>query len=623
MGRQKLSERGGQTGSSGGVEPRPSRTRRTEPLLAEVSWEVCHQLGGIYTVLRSKTPSMVEKWGSRYCLVGPYHAQSASVEFEATPLVGPFGRAVELLRERGVYAHFGRWLVTGRPHVILLQYMDVFPRLHEVKYRFWEDHGISLPGDDELINNVVAFSECCRLLMGCLSETESGRRPVVGHFHEWMAGGAIPLMRKDGWPGTVVFTTHATVLGRYLAMNDDRFYDHLPFYDGLLEAERYNVGAQHRLECAAAHGSQVFTTVSDVTSQECLALLGRKVDLLLPNGLNIQRFAALHEFQNLHNEYKQKIHEFTMGHFFPSYHFDLDKTLYFYTAGRYEYRNKGMDLTIEALARLNHMLRSARSEVTVVAFIITRRPLRSINVATLESGAMLDEFRRVTGAIKEQVGERLFHAAATGRVPDLNGLVDEYWRLRLTRTIHAWKRDALPGIVTHDLVDDAGDEVLGRLRGCRLWNDAGDPVKVIYHPDFIASTNPLFGIEYDEFVRGCHLGVFPSYYEPWGYTPLESIALGVPAVTSDLSGFGSYLRQLLPDHEQRGLYVVQRRYTSFNDAAQALADRMFTLAQMSRRERVTLRNKVESFSEHFDWANLAQRYHEAHQLALDRVEHAR
>jgi glycogen(starch) synthase len=601
------------------AEDPTSTLRRTEPLLLEVSWEACNQLGGIYTVLRSKVPSTVSRWGNRYCLVGPYNHASAQVEFEPAPLVGAVGQAVKSLQDMGLGAQYGRWMVSGRPHVVLLDYLTIFPRLHEVKYRLYADHGITTPPNDELINNVVAFGEMVRLFLSLLAQKESHRRNIIAHLHEWMAGAAVPMLRKENWPGSIVFTTHATLLGRYLATHDPIFYDHLPFFDAATEAKNFNVEAQHLIERAAAHGAHVFTTVSDVTADECRYLLGRNPDLLLPNGLNIQRFAALHEFQNLHNTYKEQIHEFTIGHFFPSYCFDLDTTLYFFTSGRYEYRNKGMDLTIEALARLNHRLRETGSPVNVVFFIITRAPCRSINVSALQSRAMLKEFRSITEAMKNQIGDKLFHAAATGQIPDLNGLVDDYWRLRLRRTIHAWKRSLPPTIITHDLIDDATDPVLQQLRSCRLFNHEHDPVKVIYHPDFITPTNPLFGMEYDQFVRGCHLGVFPSYYEPWGYTPLESIALGVPAVTSDLSGFGSYLAHLMPDHDRKGIYVAPRRYCDFNHSANELTERLFRFCQLSRRERISLRNQVESFSEHFDWHNLGRCYHEAHELALDRV----
>ncbi len=602
-----------------GVVPRSSGSGSAKPLLVEIAWEACNQIGGIYTVLRSKASSMVDKWKDRYCLIGPYNAQTATVEFEPAPLLGPMGQAVKQMQTQGIEIHFGRWLVTSRPYVVLINQQGFFDNLHEIKYRLWQDHHIPLPTDDALLNNVVAFGEACKQLLMLLAESESPRRKIVAHFHEWMAATAVPMLRRDHWPGTIVFTTHATQLGRYLAMHDEHFYENLPHYDASHEAAKYLVEAQHGIERAATHGAHVFTTVSDITGQECRHLLERKPDLLLPNGINTQRITALHELQNLHRKFKEKIHEFTIGHFFPSYHFDLDHTLYFFTSGRFEYRNKGMDLTIDALAKLNHQLRATDSKKVVVAFIVTRQPVKSISAAALQSRAMLDEFRTAAETIGEDLGKKLFHAAAEGRIVDLNSVVDEYWLLRLRRAIHAWKRDLPPAIVTHDMINDEHDPVLNQLRTCGLFNQECDRVKVIYHPDFISPSSPLFGLEYEQFVRGCHLGLFPSYYEPWGYTPLESIALGVPAVTSDLSGFGSYFKQLLPHHEEMGMHVLNRRGRPLHDAAEALAHRMLRFCQLNRRQRIALRNTVESTSEHFDWSHLSKCYHEAHELAMDRV----
>jgi glycogen(starch) synthase len=287
-----------------------------------------------------------------------------------------------------------------------------------------------------------------------------------------------------------------------------------------------------------------------------------------------------------------------------------------FTSGRYEYFNKGLDVTIEALARLNYRLREAKSPMTVVFFIITQAPFRSINVRALQSRAMLREFHTAVDAVKESVGDGLFLAAVSGKIPFLDGLMDDYWRLRLRRAIAAWRSHEPPAIVTHDLIDDAKDPVLNQLRTCQLFNLQSDPVKVVFHPDFVRATSPLFGMEYDQFVRGCHLGVFPSFYEPWGYTPLESIALGVPAVTSDLSGFGSYLKQVVPDHAAKGVYVVPRRHNDFHHAAEELTQRLFRFASLGRRDRIALRNSVESLSQHFDWSNLSTHYHQAHNLAL-------
>ncbi|MEM9020001.1 MAG: glycosyltransferase [Planctomycetota bacterium] len=600
----------------------PPPPKRADPMLLEIGWEVCNKMGGIYTVLRTKVPSMMARWGQRYCLVGPYNHDSAQVEFEpASPeqMDSPIGQAVRQMREMGFGAEYGHWLVTGRPQAVLLHVHDVKRYLHDIKYRLWADHHIPTPDGDGLIDDVVAFGEAVRLLLSNLAQRESGRRDLVAHFHEWMAGVAIPMLRKENWPGSMVFTTHATILGRYLAMHNPVFYDHLAFFDSNKEAEHFNIACQHGIERSAAHGSHVFTTVSDVTAMECKHLLGRDPDVLLPNGLNIQRFSAMHEFQNLHQQSKHRIHEFTMSHFFPSYTFDLDKTLYFFTSGRYEFRNKGMDLSIEALARLNHRLKIAEVPVNVVFFIITRAPYKSMNVGELESVAMLEEFRNIAEHMKSQIADRIVEQAALGRVPDLNALVDEYWRLRMRRSIHAWKRDGLPSIITHDLVDDQDDPTLNEIRRCNLLNHPDDKVKIVFHPEFINPVNPLWGMEYEDFVRGTHLGVFPSYYEPWGYTPLESIALGVPAVTSDLSGFGSYLAHLMPDHAEKGLFCINRRNQGYHQAADQLCETMFRYCQLSRRERISLRNTVEGYSEHFDWHNLGRRYNDAHGLALDRV----
>ena len=584
-----------------------------EPLLCEVAWEVCQQLGGIYTVVRSKVPAMVNAWGERYGLVGPYNAPTAQVEFEESAPEGPFGAAAQALRQAGFDAHYGRWLVTGRPQVVLLDTRSCAKRLNEIKYFLWERHGVSLIANDPLVDQVAVFGFLVEQFFRALAPQAD--RPIVAHFHEWMGGTAIPEIRRQKLPVGMVFTTHATLLGRYLAMSDPGYYDALPATDWLKSAQRFAIEPQVRFERLAARDAHVFTTVSRVTALECEHLLGRKPDMLLPNGLNIERFAALHEFQNLHRAYKEKIHQFVMGHFFPSYTFDLDRTVYLLTSGRYEYVNKGFDLTIDALTRLNWQLKQEAAGRTVVCFIVTRAPWRSINPEALRTRAVMQEIRSNCQAIQEQVGSRLFQAAAMGQSPALDSLVDDYWRLRLRRNVYAWRSDRLPGLVTHDLADEAADPILRQLRAAGLENRPEDPVKVVYHPDFITSSNPLFAMDYDQFVRGCHLGIFPSLYEPWGYAPLECAALGVPSITSDMAGFGAYVQENVTDHEERGLMVVRRRHVPFDAAAADLAQRMHAFSQLERRERIALRNRVEEASAGFDWQNLGRHYAEAHRKA--------
>jgi glycogen(starch) synthase len=587
----------------------------TQPLLFEVAWEVCQQLGGIYTVIRSKVPSIVEQWGNRYCLIGPYNPQTSQTEFEEIQPTGFFADVLRMLNEQGIEAHYGHWLITGRPRVLLLNPSSVKSQLGVIKYLMWEHHNIAM-NDDDLVNQVVSFGYAVEHCFRAIIKAQSVKRPVIAHFHEWMGASAIPEIRRSNIPVSIVFTTHATLLGRYLAMNDPWFYDHVPFVDWEADARKFNIEAQVRLERAAAHGCHVFTTVSDITGYECEHLLGRKPDTLLPNGLNIERFVALHEFQNLHRVYKEKINEFVVAHFFPSYSFDLDRTLYFFTSGRFEYRNKGFDLTIESLARLNFRMKQAGTNKTVVFFIITRKPIRSINAEALRRRAMMQEMQDDCRAISNQIGERLFVAASMGKFPDMDELVDDYWRLRLRRLMHVWKSKSMPSIVTHDLMDDGNDEILNQLRSCQLFNQPGDPVKVVYHPDFVTTNDPLFGMDYDQFVRGCHLGIFPSSYEPWGYAPLECAALGLPSITSDLSGFGTYLAQNIDNHDKDGLHVLNRRFNSFDISATTLTNQLFNFMQMDRRERINQRNRVQIASEHFDWHNLGRYYAQAYQMAL-------
>jgi glycogen(starch) synthase len=587
-------------------------------LLFEVAWEVCWQLGGIYTVLRSKAAEMIKRWEDRYCLIGPYNPATAAVEFEESPTEGVIRQALDRLRAMGVPCHFGRWLIAGRPRVILLDYRARFGSLDRDKYLLWADHGISTLSGDGEVNEVVAFGFVVTEFFRAMTEVAPGRT-VLAHFHEWMGGVAVPRISHLRLPVTTIFTTHATLLGRYLASDNPYFYDHLPFVDADAEAAKYNILPRHQIEKTAAHASTVFTTVSEVTSIEAERLLGRTPDMILPNGLNIQRFAALHEFQNLHARYKERIHEFVMGHFFPSYTFDLDKTLYFFTSGRYEYRNKGIDVFIEAMARLNGRLKQIKDPPTIVAFIVTRAPVRNINVGVLQSQMQMEDLRSYCETMQESMGRSLFLAAAAGRMITMKELLPDDSVVRLKRAIHAGRRYAQPNIVTHDLVDDANDPVLKHLRHRQLFNAADDPVKMIFHPEFVTATSPLISLDYEQFVRGCHMGIFPSYYEPWGYTPMESVALGVPAVTTDLSGFGAYVERYVPQHEEQGISVLKRRGRSFDASTDDLVNRLMTFIQMNRRQRIELRNRTERHSEIFDWAKLARHYHESHDLAISRT----
>jgi glycogen synthase len=591
--------------------------------LLEIAWEVCNQVGGIYTVIRSKVPAAMHYWSGRYCLIGPYVHKNIGAELEPLDdIEDVFGQAAAALRKRGYHVQYAEWLVTGKPRVVLLNPNAVEEKaLNVVKYLLWKNHGIPFPPDNPLINQVVAFGYLTKLFIDEVIKLSGSDEKLIAHFHEWMAGLPILDIKRDKVPVKTVFTTHATQLGRHLAINSPLFYAHLPFFKWEDEAVKFGIETEANIEFSCAQSSDSFTTVSEVTARECKHLLKRKPDAILPNGLNILRFETLYEFQNLHSQYKEQIHRFVMGHFFSSYPFNLEKTMYFFTSGRFEYKNKGFDLTLEALSHLNEKLKSENADVTVVMFFVSRRDFHSIKPEVLHSRAVLEEIRQTCDAILHQIGQRLFHESTKRedhRLPNLNDLVDEYWKLRYRRTLQTWQTDKLPSVVTHSLANEDEDEICNFLRERNLLNHRDDRVKIVYHPDFISSTNPLFGMDYLEFVRGCNLGIFPSYYEPWGYTPLECMACGIPSVTSDLSGFGDFLLHHFPEHDKHGMYVVERGKRTFDFSARQLAGFLEHFLKQNLKERIMQRNMVENHSTSFDWSALIEHYNKVyHQLSID------
>ncbi|KAF9137868.1 glycogen synthase isoform 1, partial [Linnemannia schmuckeri] len=442
---------------------------------------------------------------------------------------------------------------------------------------------------------------------------------IIAHFHEWLAGVGIALCRKRHIDVTTIFTTHATLLGRYLCAGSVDFYNNLRNFDVDHEAGKRGIYHRYCIERAATHCCDVFTTVSHITAYEAEHLLKRKPDGVLPNGLNVVKFSAMHEFQNLHAVSKDRIHDFVRGHFYGHYDFDLENTLYFFTAGRYEYRNKGLDMFIESLQRLNEKLKACNSPMTVVAFIITPAETHSFTVETLKGQAVVKQLKETVHDIAKRMETRLFEKASRGGDVNTTQFLTSEDQILLKRRTFALKRSTLPPIVTHNMADDDKDPVLNQLRRLGLFNHPSDRVKIVFHPEFLNSSNPLFGLDYEEFVRGCHLGVFPSYYEPWGYTPAECTVMGVPSITTNLSGFGCFMDDNIVDSSEYGIYIVDRRMKSVEESIQQLADQMLMFCQKSRRQRINQRNRTERLSDLLDWKRMGLEYIKARQLALRRA----
>ncbi len=377
----------------------------------------------------------------RYCLVGPYIPDKAATDFEASEPPPPFAEALAVLRRQGVKGYFGHWLVAGKPQVILLEFDLTRERLNSVKHTMWEVCGVQSPSESALVDNALAFGEVSALLVGAVFTATAGHASpesrVLAHFHEWQGGVAIGLLKRRALPVATLFTTHATLLGRYIASGGDDLYQRLPFYNAEERAKHFGILAQHQIERACAQNCTVFTTVSPITGEECQYLLGRKPDVITPNGINTERYDVGHDFQTHHATYKESIRRFVMGHFFPSYAFDLDKTLFFFTSGRFEPHNKGFDLCLEALARLNVELKAQQVDVTVVFFVVTSQPTRSLNPHAMRDRGVLDELQEVSNRMAEQFARQLFLTGASNTESSFDEMIDEYWRVRYRRTRYA------------------------------------------------------------------------------------------------------------------------------------------------------------------------------------------
>ncbi|EWC43395.1 glycogen synthase [Drechslerella stenobrocha 248] len=592
-------------------------------LLFEIATEVANRVGGIYSVIKSKAPITTHEYGARYTLIGPLNRTAAAVEVEQLdPPPGPVADTLHSMSDRGIGWLYGRWLIDGAPRVILFDTKTAYGHLDEWKTDLWSTSGIPSPVADHETNEAVVFGYLVAWFLGEFVVHEK-QKAVVAHFHEWLAGVAIPLCKHRRIDVTTIFTTHATLLGRYLCAGSVDFYNNLQYFDVDAEAGKRGIYHRYCVERAAAHCADVFTTVSHITAYESEHLLKRKPDGVLPNGLNVVKFAAVHEFQNMHAQSKEKINDFIRGHFYGHNDFDLDNTLYFFIAGRYEYRNKGVDMFIESLARLNHKLKTSGSKMTIVAFIIMPAQTQSLTVEALKGQAVIKALRDTVHVIEQGIGRRLFERALKwhegGELPDESQLMSSQEKIMLKRRVFALKRNSLPPIVTHNMADDSTDPILNQIRRVQLFNHPSDRVKIIFHPEFLSASNPVLPMDYDDFVRGTHLGVFSSYYEPWGYTPAECTVMGVPSITTNLSGFGCYMEELIENASDYGIYIVDRRGKGVDDSVNQLMEYMYDFTMKTRRQRINQRNRTERLSDLLDWKRMGLEYVKARQLALRRA----
>ncbi len=598
-------------------------------LVFELGWEVCNKVGGIYTVLSTKACEM-KKNISNFFMVGPYFERHAVVEFEEETPSDEFKEVFDSLeRDFGFKCYVGHWLVASRPKCILIDYKPFMEKCNEIKKELWDLYRIDSWGTGNDFNEPVVWAKAAGLLIQYLTDSvfrnELEQNKCVVHCHEWLSSTALLHLRHCRPEIKTVFTTHATMLGRTIAGSNEPLHEEINA--GIAKgatisderAYRYGVQAKHLTEKASAHNAHVFTTVSEVASREAQYILARKADVITPNGLNVEKFYVMEELSNLHVRYRNIIRRFVLEYFAPYYYVNVEDSLFYFLSGRYEIRNKGIDLYIDALAKLNERLKNVEKDTIIFAFIWVPAPHRGKNIELLKHMAL---YERLEDEIEEEIKKiknRLYYSISRGEPPSAANLLDEEFLYKVKKMLFELKKNvnSLPPVNVLDVPED--DAILKMLKERNLINKPEDKVKVIYYPTYLSSADGLLGLEYYNAVIGCHLGVFPSYYESWGYTPLETIALGLPAVTTDLSGFGQFvLKNVPPELAKDAVKVIRRSGVSYEESLNELTDFMERIYMMPRKERVDAKIRAKQISYMFSWSKLISNYLNAYTLALQR-----
>jgi len=601
----------------------------TEPnadFVFECSWEVCNKVGGIYTVVKSKAAVMVNNY-ENYFLVGPYYREKAL--FEAQQIVPPdfLKEVFKEMESIGIICYYAKWRAKGDPNVILIDFSRMIERKDQIKTFLWEKYQIESLFSNWEFEEPMLWSFAVGELLEKISYKLNDKR-LVAHFHEWLAGFSLLHLKDKNLKNlSTVFTTHATMLGRTIAGSGENLYSMLETLDPYKEATEHGILDKFTTERACAQNADVFTTVSEITSIEAEKILGRKADVLVLNGLDVDKFPNFEELSILHKENRKIIRSFLKSYFLPYHYIDMEKNLIFFIVGRYEFKNKGLDIMIQALGRLNQIMKEENNRHTVTCFFWIPSGAHGVKTELLENE---DNYRQLIDFIernKELFVDRIEKNVLAAHEMTVHDIIDDEFLLETKKFMMQFKRNGSPLLTTHILFNEEQDAIVKAFRENNLNNTPEDKVKVINYPVYLNGTDNLLNLKYYDAIVGCHLGIFPSYYEPWGYTPLESAAFGVPSITTDLGGFGRFLKSKLNDVnefeangniKEGGIFVLQRHNKSDEDILSHFTDILHKYTLLNKKQRVRQKIRAKELTSLADWTELVKNYIDAHNLALDK-----
>ena len=536
----------------------------------ESSWEVCNKVGGIYTVLSTRAKTLQEALQDKIVFIGPdFWKEQESPYFKEDKTL--FANWQSEANKQGLKVRVGRWTVPGEPIAILVDFNPYFEKKDEIYGWLWEHYQVDSLHAYGDYDEASMFSYAAALVVESFYNYYLDlSKKVIYHANEWMCGlGALYINNKLPQIGTI-FTTHATSIGRSIAGNMKPLYDYLFAYNGDQMAGELNMQSKHSIEKQTAHFVDCFTTVSDITAKECVELLDKPVDVVLPNGFDDSFVPSAQTFSRKRKAARKKMLDIAnalLGE-------DLgDDTLLISTSGRYEFRNKGIDVFVEAM---NRLLRDRDLKKKVVAFI---------------------EVPGWVGEPRKDLQERL----KSGQKYDTPLDVPQ---------------------VTHWLHNMSHDNVLGMMKYYDMHNRQDEKVKVIFLPCYLDGKDGIVNLTYYDIVLGNDLCIYPSYYEPWGYTPLEAVAFKVPCITTDLAGFGLWANTVFGKYGEieDGVKVIHRTDYNYSEVADNIKDTVAAYSTMDKKQIDACRKHAGELSKKALWNEFIKYYYEAYDIALTKAE---
>ena len=435
-----------------------------------------------------------------------------------------------------------------------------------------------------------------------------------------MAGLCLLYLKQEKARVATVFTTHATMLGRSVAGSGQDLYSILPNISP--EQEAYKSGIQDKFltERACAKNAEVFTTVSEITAIEAEKILGKKPDVLVLNGLDIGKFPTVEEISVKHVTCRDKIREFLTFHFFPYYTFDLKHTMLMFIVGRYEYKNKGIELFIKDLGRLNQQLKKEKTDRTLAVFFWIPQQTKGIRMDVLENKNYYRHIKNYVAFNSENILSHIVSDIVSQGDISKGHLFTKEFLQTIKKDILHFKRKGNAPLLTHNIDDESNDQIMKGFIENGLYNGSEDKVKVILNPVYLDGSDGLINLSYYDAMAACHLGIFPSYYEPWGYTPLEAAALGVPSLTSDQAGFGRFISDKIGNNMDDGIFVLKMLNQKEGEVTKRFAKLLSNFLRRDKHMRAKNKLNAKELSSLADWKFLIENYFKAHNLALQRLK---